>query len=352
MKKTEQNLNHLFIYNLSTDEENSVLAFTQDWINAFALKFGRVDVYSTHVGKFNTLGNVYVHETGGGNAWLRVRALFRLSKSSLRVLRNRKNSYVFHHMSVKTVIFPGVIYKIAHVPQVLWYSHSAVTPELKTATRIIDKVVTSVENAFPIQSSKVVHVGHGLKFNDSFENYSQSKTRSGIVYLGRITKIKNLEYLLEEMNRVEYRGTIDFIGPIADLYYKECLRAIASKGKYTLSFKSEIPHPRIFSTLSSYEFCYTGTPNSVDKATLEACASGCILITEMQPSIQLTGLDRAWKELSIQSGLRLGDQYLAIQQLKINEIEEIRRITVEATIAMNEVKSTVSKILNEIMTIK
>lgn len=349
---SEQNLEHLSIYNLSTDVENSVLAFTQDWINAFALKVGRVDVYSTHVGKFNTLENVQVRETGGGNALLRACALFRLLFSSFRVLRNRKNSYVFHHMSVRTAIFPGVIYKIARVPQVLWYSHSVVTPELRIATRVVDKVVTSVENAFPIPSSKVVHVGHGLKFNDSLGNYFETRTRSGIVYLGRIAKIKNLEYLLQEMNRVDYRGTIDFIGPISDPAYQERLRGVASDGKYRLSFETEIPHSQIFSKLSSYEFCYTGTPNSVDKATLEACASGCILISEMKPSIQLTGLDQAWKKYSIPSGLRVGDQYLAIEQLKRSEIEEIRRITVEATIAMNEVKSTVSKILKEILTIK
>ena len=350
MKKTEQNLIHLFIYNLSTDEENSVLAFTQDWINAFALNVGRVDVYSTHVGKFNTLGNVHVHETGGGNLWLRMRALFRMSKSSLKVLRDRRNTYVFHHMSVKTAIFPGLIYKIANVPQVLWYSHSAVTSELRMATKIVDKVVTSVGDAFPIRSSKVVHVGHGLKFNENSTNHSQSKARSGIVYLGRIAQIKNLEYLLSEMNRVNYRGKIDLIGPIADLGYQKSLREIASKGKYELSFRPEILHTQIFSTLSSYEFCYTGTPNSVDKATLEASASGCILISEMKPSIQLTGLDQAWEKHLIRSDLRVGDQYLAIQQLKKNQIEEIRAITVEATIAMNEVKSTVSKILNEIKT--
>ena len=72
----------------------------------------------------------------------------------------------------------------------------------------------------------------------------------------------------------------------------------------------------------------------------------------MKPSIQLTGLDRAWDTYSIPNDLRVGDQYLAIDKLKKSEIEGIRRIIVEATIVMNEVKSTVSKILEEILTIK
>lgn len=352
MKKTKENSNQLFIYNLSTDLDNSVLAFTQDWINAFALKVGQVDVYSTHVGKFNILGNVRVHETGGGNWWMRLRALIRLLISSARVLRNRKNSYVFHHMSVKTAIFPGLIYRIARVPQILWYSHATVTPELRLATKLVDKVVTSVMNAFPIPSLKVVLVGHGLKFSDGLNNISLPNSRSGIVYLGRIAKIKNLEYLLLEMNRVNFLGTIDFIGPIANFRYQESLRKIASNGKYKLSFVPEIPHTQIFSTLSNYDFCYTGTPNSVDKATLEATASGCILLSEMKPSIQLTGLDLAWKEYAIRSDLSVGDQYLAIQQLEMNEVEAMRAMTAEATIAMNEVNSTISKILDEFRIIR
>jgi glycosyltransferase involved in cell wall biosynthesis len=351
MRRNEIDLNRLCIYNLSTDTENSVLAFTQDWINAFAPKVERVDVYSTHLGKFKTSENVYLHETGGGSTLLRLRALYRLLKSSFKVFQHRKSIGIFHHMSVKTAIFPGAFFKLLKVPQVMWYSHSAVTPELRIATKIVDKVVTSVGNAFPIPSPKVVVVGHGLKFeNESCRKRSISKNRSGIVYLGRIARIKNLDYLLKEMNRVNYDGQVDFIGPITDFEYQKNLKSIAEKGKYKLSFKPEISHEEIYSALNQYEFCYSGTPNSVDKATLEASSCGCIPISEMRPSIQLTGLDQAWKSYSIRSDLSVGDQLLAIKRMTETDIQEFRAVIVKATINMNEVQSTVSKIFHEILT--
>lgn len=342
----------LYVYNLSTSESNPILAFTQNWINSFAKQVNKVNVYSTHVGPHSTDANVSVHELGGGNNFARLIALIRLFKSAILVMKKRNHVIVFHHMSVNTAIFPGLLYRALRVPQVMWYSHSSTSLKLRLATSIVDKVVTSIENAFPISTPKIRYVGHGIDFGTvNLEDQNVQKNRSGLVYLGRIAKVKNLNNLLTELNRIDYRGQVDFIGPVTDQNHLSELKKISALGKYQIFFKEEIPHARVKEELSKYQFCFSGTPNSVDKATLEATAAGCILVTEMKPSIQLTGLGKAWEVMSIGSELKVGDQIQVINNLTQSKQNELRQIIMTQTLAGNELNGTTNRILQEALDI-
>jgi glycosyltransferase involved in cell wall biosynthesis len=255
-------------------------------------------------------------------------------------------------MSVNTAIFPGLLYRALRIPQVMWYSHSSTSTKLRIATTIVDKVVTSIENAFPISTPKIRYVGHGIDFGAvNLEDRKVQMSRSGLVYLGRIAKVKNLNNLLTELNRIDYRGQVDFIGPVTDQNYLRELKKISALGKYEISFKEEIPHSKVREELSKYQFCFSGTPNSVDKATLEATAAGCILVTEMKPSILLTGLGTAWEIMSIGSELKVGDQILAIDNLSQSKKNELRQIIMDQTIARNELSGTTNRILQEALEI-
>ena len=114
----------LIIYNLETDLDSQVLAAAHDWVEAFAAQVDKVFVYSTHVGRTNLPANVVVKELGGGSFLKRLVGLFRLYKSFAIALKHQSSVCMFHHMSPRTLLFVGPLYKIAGIKQGLWYSHS------------------------------------------------------------------------------------------------------------------------------------------------------------------------------------------------------------------------------------
>mgnify|MGYP000889057599 FL=1 len=105
----------LIIYNLETDLDSQVLAAAHDWVEAFAAQVDKVFVYSTHVGRTKLPANVVVKELGGGSFLKRVAGLFKLYKSFATSLKHRSSVCVFHHMSPRTLLIVGPLYKIAGI---------------------------------------------------------------------------------------------------------------------------------------------------------------------------------------------------------------------------------------------
>ena len=74
----EKKIEKLYIFNLATDLDDPLLAFTHDWINASLSEAKNVQVVSTHVGRIDLPPEVHVREIGGGDLRKRVVGIIRL----------------------------------------------------------------------------------------------------------------------------------------------------------------------------------------------------------------------------------------------------------------------------------
>ena len=351
----KENRNVLFIFNLETNLESSVLALGHSWIENLAKNnFEKIFVYSTHVGHHDLPHSVRVVELGGGTIPRRLLAVLRLIKSTVNISRYSSRAIAFHHMSVRTTLYPGIFIKLLRIPQGIWYSHSSLPISLRLATKIADIVFTSVPGSTSINSNKLRYIGHGIDFANYPDIDEVLKTKKkGIVSLGRIAPIKNLEKILQAgLNEVGF-PEITFIGPTesATTLTKE-LEILASKNRVSLKFIQAIPHENVPDYLSKYSLYYSGTPKSVDKSTLEAASVGCLVVTSEMPARELTGMNNVWNKLGHDLEIDIKNQIKVMGSISSHELLAIRRYVMEFTRETNDVVNTTKKIVEQLRNLR
>lgn len=341
----------LIIYNLETDLDSQVLAAAHDWVEAFAAQVDKVFVYSTHVGRTNLPSNVVVKELGGGSFLKRLVGLFRVYKSFVTSLKYRSNVCVFHHMSPRTLLIVGPLYKVAGIKQGLWYSHSKKSPSLRYSQGFANKIFTSTPSAIPIANGRVRYVGHGIKSKPLLGALDNSKVkREGILALGRIVPIKNIEFAISAISQSKYRNIkLTCIGPHQkDSLYVEFLRNQADSNQVILSIVQVIPYSKVPQVLAGFEYIFTGTPRSVDKVVIEGAMSGCFVLTLEKEILKMTGMLEIWRELGYSDVPQLEEQLNILGALDVEMEQALRAKLSTEAVARNEINSTVKKILGEI----
>ena len=333
------------IYNLITDENDPVTAFAVDWIKAFAEISDQVVVFSTHVGTYKAPSNVTVIELGGGTAKKRLFGLLKLYRSAIYVSNIRGRKIVFHHMSEKTAFLVGPILRILGIKQGLWYSHNRKSNVLISASKFVNYIFSPTANSFPIETSKIRPVGHGINMSRFQKNGNSTLNRTGIVSLGRISKVKNLEVIIDALSQVSPpRPSLTLIGPIMEEdKYVEALIKRAKDSDVQLTLEDGISYSQVPKVISQYSMAFSGSPNTVDKSVLEAAAVGCFVLSENEFVLELTGMNRVWNSIGIEIPLELSNQ---IEILKPHEFDtNLRELIAISCRERNDVKNTAIKIL-------
>lgn len=339
---------HLYVFNLSTDSDNPILAFTQDWVNAFQKIIRDVSVVSTWVGKHSFPQNVQVIELGGGNFTARGKSLVRLTGIALHIIRNRKRAIVFHHMSTKTAAILGPLFRLFQIKQGLWYSHSNKSFELIYSSKFMNKIFSSTPDSLPIKSKKARYVGHGINVRRFPESVSGSR-KEAILSLGRIAKIKNNELLIDAVSRSrrEFRE-VHLVGPIGKSEtYLEHLLAYGENKEVAVKYLGEVPHSEVAELLCKYSICYTGNPDTVDKSVIEGALSGCFTLASQKFILEQTGMASILDELGIAF---TSDLAVQIENLRnLNSRNDLRVILRNRALEKNSVSNATRQIIEEIM---
>ena len=340
----------LLIFNLELDLDSQVLASSHDWVSEFAKKYEEVVVYTTHLGRTKLPTNVSVVEIGGGSFPKRTLAVLRLLKSLKSVCRDRIKIHVFHHMSTRSLLLVGPIIRIMKVPQILWYSHSIADLPLKLSQSFPNLIVSSNLKTVPLKkNSKVRAIGHGIEVSRFREEKDLlSRKREGIIALGRIVPVKNLEKLLDVMTILtpearEAIGNVRFIGPSGiNLDYETKLNEIISKKSLNVSFLGGLNYTKIPKILESTSILFSGTPQSVDKVCLEAAMSGCLILSDSSSVQELTGMRDLFPTERIRRNLQLQLEW--ILDLSERDIIELRREVIRESRSSNGLDSLVLKV--------
>ncbi len=343
----------IWIYNLELDLDSYVLAAAHDWVEGFSKYCEELIVVSTHCGRTQLPKNVRIVEISGGNLLKRVRALARLLKLIPTIWAKRKNSVVFHHMSPKTVIALGFFYNVFQIPQALWYSHSENSTQFQLAKKIVDIVFTPYPGTAPGGGNKFCYVGHGISPNRfRFSQDKPLKTNNLLGSVGRITPIKNFDKLIAVIKNNEATLTdselkVMLVGPSGrDISYMKSLIESIHELSIEFSFTGAVPYEAIFGLTSKFDLYYSGTPESIDKAAVEAGLSGCLIITENKAVLELCGVKLAWTSILGVEPSSLEDQILTLSKISETKKTQMRRIISANTSKNNALDGTIVRILD------
>ena len=316
----------LFLFNLVMDESDFVLAAASDWAYEFTKHFDNVYVFSTRVGKYKPKNNLKVIETGGGGLLKRVWAICKILWWC-KILKPNRTDLAFHHMSTKTLIVPGLIFKALRVPQGIWYSHSKADKFLKLGIYLSPTIFSPTSSSFPLKKNnlKVNVVGHGIKIQKEVSEGEFLGTRNiDVLFVGRIARIKKIEQMItciasvnELSSGLPMRGVI--VGPVTDKDYLRELQNLANKLSVNIEFRAPVDRLKLGQTYLDADVLFSNTPNSTDKVAIEAAMLGCFVISTESETIKICGMSDtlgAWVN-SLESQLKFIRQMSPIEKTKL-----------------------------------
>lgn len=350
-----QNVKKIIFFTITVDSRDPVLAQTLDWIEGFAGIFEEANVFALHIGDSRGLPkNVRLFNFGGDTLWLKAVGILRAYIQLTKLLRPN-NSIVFYHMLTWPIIFFGPIAKFMKHKQGVWYSHNHADLPLRMTQLLVNKYFSPTVNSFPLRNkSKLVTNGHSI----DFENFPDCQAirrdwkLNEIACIGRIAPVKSIELLFEALNQLNspLRSGINvrLIGSIQDQQYWELLQNRAQNSGIKLIFSRPLIRDELVPFLKNIEFIFNGTPNSVDKSALEACATGAIPITNNDDLMKLTGADIFWKNSRFAGAPSVYEQIMYLIGANHQELIEFSLLVQQSTRSKNDVKSKVDSIRREL----
>ncbi len=125
-----------------------------------------------------------------------------------------------------------------------------------------------------------------------------------IVWMGRVSPVKNLRFALEQLNSAEGDISFDIYGEIDTVaYWKECLEVMGKfPANIRVEYKGVLPHERVVETLGQYHLFYLpSTGENFGHAIFEAFNAGTpVLISDSTPWRDLSKHSAGW-DLPLQS---------------------------------------------------
>lgn len=279
---------NLLIVTQKLDREDENLGAFYAWFEELAKRFDKVVIIASSVGGHSLPAHVEVCSMGkekGANRFARIWNFWKL--------------FSYHYVRSDTVFFHQIPeFVLAAVPflislkrtSALWYAHGTVTRRLCWAERFVDHILTSSSEGFRLPSKKVSYVGQAID-TDLFRprDHSVSSKTLRMISIGRISPIKDYDTIIRACKKLEESWgrpwTFSIIGgPLrpGDKSYFSQLKKLVND--LDLSLKVQFMGARPFSEIpellsESDLFINLSSTGSLDKAVLQAMASGLSIIT-------------------------------------------------------------------------
>lgn len=288
----------ILIITQKVDINDDNLGFFHAWIEEFAKNLESVSVICLEKGKYNFPQNVKIFSLGKEeNNFLPIfkfqifKKIKYLNYFYKYIWRERKNyDAVFIHMNPEYAILGGFFWKILNKKIYLWYVHKKTNFKLKFAEKLVDKIFTASKESFRLSSKKIIITGHGIdtdKFNLS-AGVANLRKKFIILTAGRIAAAKNLNILIEAcviLKEKNFNFSLKIAGrPILkqdEAYFNYLKSSIKEKTlNDRIEFIGSVPYKDIADFYRSGDlFVNLSNTGSIDKAVLEAMASGLKVLT-------------------------------------------------------------------------
>lgn len=314
----------LLILTQAVDENNPILGFFIDWIKEFAKNCEFVTVICLQEGSYNLPVNVRVLSLGKEGGVSRIKYLYNFYRY---IWRERHNyNKVFVHMNPIYVVLGGLFWKVFRRKIGLWYVHKEVDLKLKLSEKIADFIFTASEESNGLKSKKVKVLSHGINLRQFFSEQKDNDGFFNILYVGRISPIKNQLLLVRALKIIVEAGKADrlkikLIGDAIsdnDQGYKQQIKnfiELNKLGEY-IEFIGFVSNDKIVDYYHqadlSINLCPTG---GLDKAVLESILCGVPAIVLNKTFISEFGKYSDDLILNIDDPDKLADMILGIKKM-------------------------------------
>jgi glycosyltransferase involved in cell wall biosynthesis len=229
----------ILLFNLATDADDPILGFATHWISALAKQVEFIHVITMRAGRTAVPDNVRVWSVGKEKGYSEPRRAVKFYRLLFHILRTEHFDACFSHMMPLFTVLSAPILKIKRIPIVTWYAHPSVTPILKMAHALSDRMIASVPTAYPYKRDKLIAIGQGIDTELFSPDRSVSPEEAPIVLcVGRLSPVKDhptlirAAYLLKRSSNQHFRIVI-LGGPAAprdESYIRSLHRQIQELG--------------------------------------------------------------------------------------------------------------------------
>lgn len=276
----------LLICTQAVDKNDPALGFFHRWIEELAGRWGRVMVICLYEGAYALPANVTVLSLGKESRAPRLKYLWRFYRFIITYCR--QYDVVLVHMNPEYLVLGGWWWKLLGKKTGLWYSHKSITMGLRIAVAFADTVFTTAAKSVTFKSRKLRVMGHGIEVERYRCAVRMENTKPIILTVGRVTKIKHCETLIEASSLLKKEGfpcqSVIAGGPVNDgdrMYEKE-LRALAKKMEVvdTVEFTGPLPLEELSARYCRADISVNMVPTGgLDKSVLEGMAAGNLVIS-------------------------------------------------------------------------
>ena len=271
----------LLWFNLATDLDDSILAFTSSWIRQVAARVDSIHVITMRLGRTELPENVRIWSVGKEKGFSEPRRALEFYRHLLRILNHESIDACFSHMIPIFSVMAAPVLKLRSIPLVTWYAHSSISTMLKLSHHLSRRMVSVNSASYPYSKEKLVTLGHGI--DTSLFSPASAACSDLVLSVGRLSPIKNLDTLLGALARLRGRE-IPFrcvlVGgspPHHRPYAEKLLQKAQRLGLEELvHFSGPVPHSELVSWYRRCAVHLNCSPrnHAVDKAPLEAMACG------------------------------------------------------------------------------
>lgn len=271
------------------DLDDDILGVYHRWIKELAKRLDVINVICLYKGRVELPGNVEIFSLGKETGRSRIKYTFRFYK----YIWNLRGSYnaVFVHMNPVYIALGGFFWKLYGRKIMLWYNHPMGNLMARVGIFFSDKVFCTSPYSFSAKYKKTEIMPVGID-TDFFKPMPEiQKDNKQILYLGRISPIKKIEYLIEASKLLDSQD-LDFrllivgsSGSAADREYESKLKRMSAVllSKSKTEFKSAISNHKTPEFYNSSGIFVNLTPTgSFDKTILESMACGSLVLVSNQ----------------------------------------------------------------------
>ena len=326
----------------SIDPRRKSLGFTIDWIYCFRKVFEVSTISQDGIEFQNYAQGNYV--IGKKNKLIKLICFIKI----IFLLNRKKEQIIFVHMIPIYALILIFLKKILNIKKIyLWFAHKEKPCYFWVLHRYLDGIFTTSSHVLPEKYTKVSYLGHGISIKkfEKEENFKKIKKRIEFIYVGRLTRIKNIFFILSLVNKVsnelKVKITMTLLGsPVtkSDQIYSKEMKNFANslKGNVDYRFIGEIEFSEVNRFYNENTIGINASPTgAIDKAPIEGVFSNTPFFYINDAFNDLYNECPTFKGLMQLSGNLESDKNVIINFLRLDEkiinkgCKELKEISIE-----------------------
>jgi glycosyltransferase involved in cell wall biosynthesis len=186
------------------DADDPNLAVAVDWVRALAERCDEVRVLADRVRTHDLPANVSFHTFGAGS---RLGRGLRFERAVSAALRRPRPDAMLVHMVPLFLLLAAPAARLRRVPLLLWYAHWRGDWTLRLADRLAAATLSVDRDSYPLPSSKLRAIGHGIDLERFAVRDGRGEGRSlRLLALGRTAPWKGYATLLDGFEQALGQG--------------------------------------------------------------------------------------------------------------------------------------------------